>query len=315
MTHNIQVLVIEPTNKCDLDCEFCPRKNKTRELRFSTIKRLAEEIRALDKPIRSINLEGMGNPFEHTRIRDILELLVSMDFGVFVATNGLELKRRLAYYDDNTLKRINFGVYLDHPTEEENDRIMGAKAYKRTLEAFEYMTEKGIGFDMMPRIFPENYDKLDELVSICRHYGGNKLVQMEVFPLGKANKSEYILRDSMKEKAIKKIDELFRRGIPIHGTQIQFNKPFESCTYARNMRLFLNSGGYFSHCHFLASVKKTELLKYGEGGLEGTIRELDSRRLDFEREKTDKLGTLRFRRKTACPCSYCLFKHTGNIGW
>lgn len=315
MDHNIKTLVVELTNKCDLNCEFCSRNNNTKELDFGVFKTLIEENSNLQKPITHINLEGAGNAFEHERIEDILITLKNNNMQTMIMTNGLNLKRRLAFYDDELLKNIHFGIYFDSPDENENDEIMGKKAYKKTLESFGYLSDRNLKYDIMMRIFPKNYDKIGDMMNICRHCRSNCLVPMEVFPIGKANADDYIMDDTMKKTAIDDIHELGKRKLPIHLNGIQFSQITGNCSYARGERLFLTSKGCLSFCHFLSAIDKTKLKKYEKGCLEDIISKNDRLRSDFGVKKSKNLESLKFMRKTASACSYCLAYYTKDYRW
>ena len=86
--HNIGTIVFELTNKCDIDCVYCPKEG-SEELDFNIIKRIIDENKTLQNPIRHFELGwDMGNPLSHSRIKEIMELFNQFDCNVNILTNG-----------------------------------------------------------------------------------------------------------------------------------------------------------------------------------------------------------------------------------
>ena len=84
-------------------------------------------------------------------------------------------------------KNIYFTFFLDHPKEKENDKLMGEKVFSNTLEAFYYLKNKNIGFNVHMRVSKHNCDKIEKMNFLIKEYGADNLVPTEIYPIGKAD--------------------------------------------------------------------------------------------------------------------------------
>lgn len=88
MTH-LKKLYIEPTSKCNFNCSMCFRNTWFDEtqgnLDFADFKKL---ITTLPDSVETIFFGGMGEPFYHPRILEMLKLSKSLGFHVEILTNG-----------------------------------------------------------------------------------------------------------------------------------------------------------------------------------------------------------------------------------
>ena len=90
-------LELHPTDRCNLNCFFCSTRllRSGCELDLSAIRRLVEDMRRAGT--LSVCLSGGGEPLAHSRIADILDLLLRSGIRISnLTTNGLALTRELA---------------------------------------------------------------------------------------------------------------------------------------------------------------------------------------------------------------------------
>lgn len=312
-SNNIEVMVIELTNKCDLECIFCPKPQKEYSLKYKLLKKIINENKKLENPIRIFELGGMGNPLLHKNIKNILGLFKKNDFTINVVTNGFYLKDIIAYFDDSILQNAHFSVYLDSPYEEKNDYLMGKKAFKKTIESLEYLIDRGFGHDVRMRITPINYNEIENMIELCNYYKCTSLIPIEVFPFGKAN-NKNILDDEKKKIVINTIEKLMKFGLPIYKC-IHFENPSGNCTYLRLKRLFINSKGMMSFCHFLSSLPNTQILDADNKNFIKMIKKSNNLYSKFAIKKEKKLKSWKIPRTTASPCSYCLNNFGVRLSW
>ncbi|MCD6215907.1 MAG: radical SAM protein [Candidatus Aenigmarchaeota archaeon] len=300
---NIDVLVVEPTNECDLNCIYCPKREK-REMNIDFFRDIIVKNNCLERRISNIELGGMGNPLLHKNIKQILQLLKNNDLFCNILTNGLGLKDKVAFFDDNLLSKVHFSIYLDHPDEEKNDEIMGKKCYKKTIESFEYIKRRKLDFDIIMRIIPQNYDKIEDMLRIAKHYGAKMLIPIEVFPF---SDEKFILTDETKRRVIEKINQLKNMSEPVHKT-IHFEYPPGNCTYLRKKRLFISSSEELGFCHFLSYLPANNKEKIKDKFFDEIIEFNNRIRDEFVKKKQNEINSWQLPRKTASPCSYCLQK-------
>jgi len=311
--NQIEVVVIELTNKCDLNCVFCPVNEKINEINLALLKKFLKDNNNFENPIKTFELGWNGNPLLHKRIEKILELIQYYQINLNIVTNGYNLKDIIAFFEDELLKNIHFTIFLDSSNEEKNDYLMGTKkAFKRTIESVEYLLARNLRYDFLMRINSKNYDEIESVLEIAKFYHSNLLIPVETFPF--MEDKNFLLADDMKSKVIATIDRLRNMGEPIHKV-IQFEQPFGNCTYLRNKRLFINSNGKLSFCHFLSILKNTEMPEIKNKSTEELINFNNNLRNTFVSKKNEKLKKWNLPKKTASPCSYCLCHFGVNEKW
>ncbi len=88
---------VEVTNRCNLSCNFCPRKEMARDeadMEFETFRRLVKELGEYDD-VR-VTLGGLGEPLLHPEVgRMIRAAREAGIFGVHLETNGVLLEGEL----------------------------------------------------------------------------------------------------------------------------------------------------------------------------------------------------------------------------
>jgi len=100
------VLYIDPTNKCNLRCEFCPTADKSllkqvgREgatLDFALFEKIIADLKEFPRPLKLLSLYKDGEPLMHPRIADMVALAKSAGIAerVWTKTNGVALNPAL----------------------------------------------------------------------------------------------------------------------------------------------------------------------------------------------------------------------------
>lgn len=305
MKYAIDVIVIELTNRNDLDSIYFLKRDKVETLNFSLLKKIVKGNEKLGSPIKFFELGVIGNPLLHKNIQKILKLFHESNLRLNIVTNGLNLKEIIPFFDDSLLQNIHFSVYLDSFKEEKNDNLMRTeKSFKKTIESIEYLQARNLRYDILMKICSQNYNEIEKMLEVAKFYRCNLLVPMEAFPFVKDK--NLLLTDEMKSEAIATIDKLRSFGEPVHKV-IQFEKPEANCTYLRKKRLFVNSMGKLAFCHFLSCLRNTEICEIENKSLEKLIESNNKIRDNFVRKKERKLKVWTLPRKTASPCSYCLY--------
>ncbi|MBL7056608.1 radical SAM protein [Candidatus Woesearchaeota archaeon] len=306
--HNIGTIVFELTNKCDIDCVYCPKEG-SEELDFNIIKRIIDENKTLQNPIRHFELGwDMGNPLSHSRIKEIMELFNQFDCNVNILTNGKNFVNNIKKL--NLTDNFNFTFFLDHPDEKENDKLMGECTFSNTLDAFEYLNQRGISFNVYMRLNKYNYNKVEGMNQLVKNCGGGSLVPTEIYPLGKT-KDDMLMDDEMKREAIEEITKL-NLNKSIHFSPALLN---ENCTYQRKLRLFIDAKGRLSFCHFLSSLHNSSIGSIEGRSLLEIIQKNNQVRIGFLKNKNRLFAKWKKPRQTASPCSYCLHSFGLNKKW
>lgn len=306
--HTINTIALELTNKCNINCLYCPKQGNE-ELDLDLIKKVSDENIKIKHPVKHFELGwDAGNPLLHSKIKDIISLFNNSDYRVNILTNGKDFQNKVK--ELNLTKNLSFTFFLDHPIDEENDKLMGKDVFSDTLKAFSYLKRKSISFNVYMRLSRYNYDKVEEMNKLVKRHGANSLVPTEVYPLGKTN-DDMLMDDEMKQKAM---DDIERLGL---HRSVHFSPalPHSNCTYQRKMRLFINSKGKLSFCHFLSSLRNSEIVDVKGKSLLELMQINNKIRNGFLKNKEKLFAGWKKPRFTASPCSYCIHVFGLNKKW
>jgi len=83
---------LNPTNKCDLTCEFCGcrERDKSLELPIGEIRQILQLLQELG--CRAITITGGGEPFMHPHINEIIDSAAVLNIKVGIMTNGRKIQ-------------------------------------------------------------------------------------------------------------------------------------------------------------------------------------------------------------------------------
>jgi len=186
-----EILQVESTNDCFMNCKPCMRKHLDREIGYLD----PNEFRRL--PIGSFKevcLHGWGEPLLHPKIFELVRYVKELGVKASLGTNGFLVKDRLEEILNSGLDEISFGIYTLKGREK---AVEGVEAI---LECREDKPKVYIDITLMR----ENYDEIPELVDYFLNMGVDGVVIHRVFNVYKVDPDvEYV---SPKEER-----ELFKR--------------------------------------------------------------------------------------------------------
>jgi MoaA/NifB/PqqE/SkfB family radical SAM enzyme len=207
---------VELTNRCDFDCQFCPKSQMTRSygnmdtnLAKDTIAEIGEKGIA-----EKVTFHVMGEPTLHPEFFEILDFAAKKGVRVGLTTNGGGLGghvgRRLTAYDLHQLDisiqtpdeasfalrragKLQFEAYIGGILEFFSDYV---KPGKKTIVKFRFMNtrfqDKGLEEKMGPM---QLMSSTRDLRNMFRHWAGRIYALLDV-------------PQSMQQKAFEKIDSL-----------------------------------------------------------------------------------------------------------
>ena len=134
------VLMLEPLFRCNLACAGCgkiqyPSHVLRKELTPEECFRAAEECGA---PI--VSIPG-GEPLMHSRIMEIVEGLVARRKYVYLCTNAVLLKEKLAQFKPS--KYLTFSIHLDGLRDEHDFAVCREGIFEVAVEAMRLALERG----------------------------------------------------------------------------------------------------------------------------------------------------------------------------
>lgn len=134
------ILNIEPTNRCNLSCNFCPRKISKRpvvDLDWNTFLKIANELKK-EGPILRIFLQKDGEPLLYPRIVDMVQALVSVNAAkrIGIISNGTLLTPKL-FKELAEAGLHDLIISIDAVDANEYKELKGADFYGKVVENIE----------------------------------------------------------------------------------------------------------------------------------------------------------------------------------
>ncbi len=106
-------IYIEITNKCNLNCSFCSKDNRT--LKEISIEEFETILKKIKNYTNTIYLHVKGEPLLHLKLENILELTNIYNLNVKITTNGTLLKEKLEILKKfNNIKQINISLHSEN---------------------------------------------------------------------------------------------------------------------------------------------------------------------------------------------------------
>jgi len=222
MNKNIKIpfVSIQITNKCNLDCPFCFRRNVSEEP-FSNIKKIIDNLKNYDTD--TIVISG-GEPLLRKDLKDILVLCKKHGFKTALQSNGLLLNNNLDYiapYVDW------ISLSLDGESKEKNTSMRNDKQFDAIIEVLPEIKKRNISVKLGTVVNKKNYKDIENIGFLIKGYVDVwKLYQF--YPRGgttaEKNKSELEISDDLFNKISNKIKNKFPDiNISTHTVE-EFNK-------------------------------------------------------------------------------------------
>ncbi len=124
---------IESTNKCNLNCIMCPRKDMTRKIGFMDFGVFKNIINECKDHMDFIYLHNMGESLFHPKLIEMIDYCWENGLRTGISTNATILNERMSRKIlDSKLDKIFFSI--DGVTKETYERIRKNADFKRTID-------------------------------------------------------------------------------------------------------------------------------------------------------------------------------------
>ncbi len=194
-----EILQVESTNDCFLNCRPCMRKHLERPVGYIDF----EEFRKLPlSSFKEVCLHGWGEPLLHPDIFKLVEYVKGLNVKASMGTNGFMVDRCIEEIFSSKLDEISFGIYTFDGREKALNNLELLLSEKK-----ERKSEKPAIFVDIT-VFRDNYLEIPELVRTFTGMGVDGIVLHRLFNVYKVDPDvEYIGRKEEKElfKKVKKI--------------------------------------------------------------------------------------------------------------
>ncbi|MFP4117172.1 MAG: radical SAM protein [Candidatus Aenigmatarchaeota archaeon] len=262
-----ELVMISPTDKCNLRCRTCWRRNKEGEefergLSLEKVKDILNDCEKLD--VRKIDLTGGGEPFLRNDIFEMINAAKSRGFEVGLTTNASLLDQ------DRVQRIVDLGMdevllSLDG-LQETNDFLRGEGVFKDVMKAvklFNKMKFDGaLGFSTV--ISSVNYDELFDVVKLAEE---NNLDYVNFIVLNVWDSNRQFSIEEIEDEVIQSLKDIkeFEKESKVSTNAdniinygLSEREPPEFCFAPWDMA-FINASGEMMACCTLASYYKNIL--------------------------------------------------------
>lgn len=161
------------TRDCDLACPYCYQgleNRKNTEMPVEQARLVLDKIKAMN-PDCHVIVTG-GEPFLHSRILEILDLVGERGFLFTILTNGTRVTAEIA----ERLKRYPrfraIQISLDGMTEETFSLTRGRSAFLKVMAAIQSVIDAGLPFLLAPTLHEGNLHELADIAEFAIANGG-----------------------------------------------------------------------------------------------------------------------------------------------
>lgn len=133
-------IYIEITNKCNLNCSFCIKDN--RSIKEMSLEEFEEVLQKINNYTDYIYLHVKGEPLLHSNFKEILSLCKKYNKKVNITTNGVFLKNRVEDINKfNVVRQINISLHSENDKENYiEDIISSVKKLKNIYIVYRFWT-------------------------------------------------------------------------------------------------------------------------------------------------------------------------------
>jgi MoaA/NifB/PqqE/SkfB family radical SAM enzyme len=249
----LKKLVIELTNLCNLDCDYCFKEAGTAHLDITLLHRLLEEARTWGAS--KITYTG-GEVAVYPQLEDVFQRTESLGYRYAVVTNGWHFDR-VAPLLMNTRAALNHVFFsLDSASEAQHDSVRGNGSFKRILSGVACCNEHTLPFSFLVTVNQRNHDELEALARLAADLGGAGVTFGHLLPT-----SQFLDRQlSLNHKERQAAETEARRLNDLFGVSVSFSASASSdaavcCEPLAGSTVSVDSRGRVSLCCQLSGYR------------------------------------------------------------
>lgn len=161
------------TRWCDLGCPYCYQGLNDRvgtDMSLEQVRLALDRIKAVN-PHCQINLSG-GEPFSHSRIHEILDIIEEYGFRFCILSNGSFIDEKAAVHLKQLKNFLYIQLSLDGATAETHEITRGAGHFPKVMAAFRSIVEQGLPFKLATTLHDRNMHELLQIGELAVGNGG-----------------------------------------------------------------------------------------------------------------------------------------------
>lgn len=213
---------LEITGRCNLNCPGCYLEKRNREVDFSKVKKLVDELSALGT--RGIQLLG-GEPTLFRKLPELCDYIKTRGMKVEIVSNGLCISDELI---DKLKGKIDlFGISVDGPRAV-HDKLRARNSYDSALDSILRIARAGFNTRIVCSLSRLNYmyvREMRELVSDLSRKSGRKISLVFKLLVPPKNLSSELRMEKAHKLELKRIFE--SENVPCNSFFVGFGKKGE----------------------------------------------------------------------------------------
>lgn len=310
-------LIIELTNRCNLDCSHCfsERHNDDGFMDIEILRKVLEQSQ--DHGVKHISFTG-GEPTLHPEFSKILELIDNSGLTYSLVTNGQNFKNiyNILLTFRQNLKSLTFS--LDGASAAIHDQLRGHGAFKRLMKAVSICAVKDIPFTFNMVVTAYNSSELNDAVDLAYRLGSKGIRFCCIIPTPQA--VLYGLVPGPDEQ--KNIENYIQRlkntvPFPVYLSPGFYTKNLFPCDSLQEEECNIDWKGRLSICCHLSGYdfsKNESAWDLNNMTFAQALGVLQSVTKAFRNKKTQHHGQARFTDTDYFPCWYC-YNFFGKMQW
>ncbi|MFW6126187.1 MAG: adenosyl-hopene transferase HpnH [Chloroflexota bacterium] len=191
------VLMLEPTERCNLNCIGCGRvREYSGQLQSLTVDECLQAVDDANAPVVSVS---GGEPLLHPDIEEIVDGIIQRGAFVHFCTNGLLLESSLPKFKPGS--HMSFVLHLDGlaPTHDRNVNLPGV--FDKAIEGLKAAKAEGFRVYTNTTIFKHtDMDEIDRLFDLLTGLGVDGLMMSPAFHFENVDSDVFMSRDEVIEK-------------------------------------------------------------------------------------------------------------------
>jgi|ERR1041385_703348 MoaA/NifB/PqqE/SkfB family radical SAM enzyme len=242
----LKKLVVELTNLCNLDCDYCFKEPGTTHLDITLLHRLLEEARTWGAS--KITYTG-GEVAVYPQLEDVFQRTESLGYRYAVVTNGWHFDRLFPLLINARASLSHIFFSLDSASEAQHDNVRGKGSYKRVLNGVACCKENTLPFSFLVTVNQRNHNELETLARLAADLGGAGITFGHLLPTSKSLDQQLSLNHEERQAAeteAKRLRELL--GISVSFSASASNDAAVCCEPLAGRTVSVDSRGRVSLC-------------------------------------------------------------------
>jgi tungsten cofactor oxidoreducase radical SAM maturase len=258
VVEDLRKVYIEITSKCNLNCKMCFRRfwhDKVMEMPFNSYLKILDQLKEFHN-LEMVYLGGIGEPFVHSQIIEIIRRTKDLGVRVEFETNGTLLNR---YAEDIVRLGVdNIIVSIDAPNPKVYEDIRGTDLNKieNNLTYLQEIKKKlnahSPGVEIEVVAMKSNVKLLPDILPLASKLGATSIIISNIMPFSEELSGEVLYDKSFDYNSfIDKMNDQARK----YKLKILFPKfelaPEKKCQFIEQNATVIRSDGEVAPCYRL----------------------------------------------------------------